>query len=76
MDVKRYYKIYTDVWKFFRKYAEQLPLSDSQWNEACREMIDICEQYKGDMAKFVSGIMYQTMMELERCDKAAKIAKM
>lgn len=76
MDVKSYYRIYTESWKFFRKYAEQLPLSDGQWNKACREMIDICEQHKDDTAKFVSGIMYQTMNELERCDKAAKIAEM
>ena len=76
MNIKEHYEISATAWKYFRKYAEQLPLSDDQWNSACKEMIDICNQYGKDVAQFASGIMYQTMLELERLDKRMKIAEM
>ena len=76
VDLKKYHGIINASWQFLKKYAEQLPLSDDQWNSACKEMIDICNQYGKDVAQFASGIMYQTMLELERLDKRMKIAEM
>lgn len=36
MDLKQYHTLWNDAWRFFKCYAEQLPLPDEKWEDVIR----------------------------------------
>lgn len=75
MDIKKHHEIYNACWKFFRKTAERLPLTDDEWNGVVAECSEICNPYVGtEHEVFARMLMVRVIMpELERLDKRARI---
>lgn len=45
MDLKKYYSVWNDGWKFFRQYAEQLPQTDEGWNKLVTAVGEFSEKH-------------------------------
>jgi len=75
MDLNVNHKILSETWKFFRKTAERLPLTDDEWNGVVAECSEICNPYVGtEHEVFARLLMVRVIMpELERLDKRARI---
>lgn len=75
MNIKKHHEIYNACWKFLRKTAERLPITDDEWNDVCAECSEICAPYAGtEHEVFVRLLMVRVIMpELERLDRRARI---
>lgn len=62
MKIEEYYKTVTDAWRFFRKYLEQMPLSEEAWINEVHDKIAFVESHQ-NTANFALHIM--TVMEDE-----------
>lgn len=71
IDVKPYYTVLTDAWRFFRKYAEQIPLSDQAWVEEVNEKSALIDKHTG-CRRLALKLMTQIEDELEQLDKEVK----
>lgn len=71
IDVKPYYTVLTDAWRFFRKYAEQIPLSDQAWVEEIDEKAALIDKHTG-CRRLALKLMTQIEDELEQLDREAK----
>ncbi len=71
MDVKPYYTVLTDAWRFFRKYAEQIPLPDNQWTAEVTEKLAFVEQHTS-CRRLALKLMTAIEDELEHLDREAK----
>ena len=59
MAAREYYNLFTDAWKFFRKYAGQIPLSAEAWAAEVSEKESFIDQHAGCRRlarKFMSAI--------------------
>lgn len=65
-ELKRVYGMFTDAWKFYKKYAN-VQQSDEYWEDAIRESTQIVDKY--DNAKLAISLMLATIDELERKGK-------
>lgn len=79
-ELRKYYEIYTDCWKFFRKYAELLekidcntPVGegmidgDSYWDALVNESAEIYKKHGNTM--FAKDVLVATTKEIERIYK-------
>lgn len=71
IDVIPYYTVLTDAWRFFRKYAEQIPLSDQAWVEEIDEKAALIDKHTG-CRRLALKLMTQIEDELEQLDRGAK----
>ena len=71
MDLKQYHDLINDAWRFFRKYAEQIPLSDQAWVEEVNEKSALIDKHTG-CRRLALKLMTQIEDELEQLDREAK----
>ena len=66
-ELKGYYSTFTDAWKFFRKWAVILPMTEEQWAQAVKESEEFLDKYDhGKMAEYLMMAAIQKLEELER----------
>lgn len=79
-ELREYYEVYTDCWKFFRKYTELLEKisrngcvsanqidSDSYWDALVNESAEIYKKHENTV--FAKGLLVVTTKEIERIYK-------
>lgn len=71
IEINRYYEAITDAWRFFRKYAEQIPLSDQAWAEGVAEKVALVDKHTS-CRRLALKLMTQIEDELEQLDREAK----
>ena len=74
MDLKTYHTIWNDSWRFFKTYAEQMPMSDATWNRAIL-MTDKFVREHPEHEAFARALILVIEHELEVQDKAARKEK-
>lgn len=79
-ELRKYYQVYTDSWKFFRKYAELLAKvsrngcvstdqidGDSYWDALVNESAEIYKKHGNTV--FAKNVLVATTKEIERIYK-------
>ena len=74
MDLKTYHTIWNDSWRFFKTYAEQMPMNDATWNRAIL-MTDKFVREHPEHEAFARSLILVIEHELEVQDKAARKEK-
>lgn len=74
MDLKTYHTIWNDSWRFFKTYAEQMPMNDATWNRAIL-MTDKFVREHPEHEAFARALILVIEHELEVQDKAARKEK-
>ena len=74
MDLKTYHTIWNDSWRFFKTYAEQMPMSNATWNRAIL-MTDKFVREHPEHEAFARALILVIEHELEVQDKAARKEK-
>lgn len=74
MDLKAYHTIWNESWKYFKKYAEQIPMTEAAWDRAIRETCEFAEQYPEHEA-FARALILAVEHELEVQDRAIRKGK-
>lgn len=82
-ELRGYYEVYTDCWKFFRKYVELIEKidsknppaegmidSDSYWEALVNESAEIYEKHENTL--FAKRLLVATTKEMERIYKEKK----
>ncbi len=67
--LKMYFELFTDFWKFFKKYSS-VKNTEEYWQAVEKESQRIRQKY--GKIKFVSKILVEIQLELERCGKDEK----
>ena len=67
--LKMYFELFTDLWKFFKKYSS-VKNTEEYWQAVEKESQRIRQKY--GKIKFVSKILAEIQLELERCGKDEK----
>lgn len=67
----QYYRLFVDAWRYFRRYAERIPLTDQAWEAAVNELSGIVDRHNG-IQRMTRKIMMAVMDELEHLDREAK----
>jgi hypothetical protein len=67
----QYYRLFVDAWRYFRRYAEQIPLSDPAWVEEIDEKAALIDKHTG-CRRLALKLMTQIEDELEQLDREAK----
>ncbi|MGI6095023.1 MAG: hypothetical protein ACOYBL_06280 [Lachnospiraceae bacterium] len=65
--LKRKYEIFTGVWKFYKKWAEKLPLDDMQWNQINQDAEALMEKYREDV--LTKEIILAAVMDMDIEDR-------
>ena len=66
-ELKGYYNAFTDAWKFFRKWAVIVPMTEEQWARAVKEGEEFLDKHdRGKMAEYLMLAAMQKLEELER----------
>lgn len=67
-ELKEKYNMFTDSWKFYRKWAVmEFPLPDEQWEQIVKEAHEIRDVYGGGkMIEYMMIAVTQGLDELER----------
>lgn len=71
MDLKAYHELTNDAWRYFRKYAEQIPMDDNAWSDAVSELSDILTRHD-EIKRMAHRMMAGIIDELEHLDREAK----
>lgn len=66
-ELKKYYEVYTDCWKLFRKYSSPND-SDQFWQQLIDESNLLYEKH--GKREFVKRIVIETIGEIERINKS------
>ena len=66
-----YYRLITDAWRFFRKYAGQIPMPDVAWGREVAEAILFVEDHH-DQGRLARKLIAVIEDELEQLDREAK----
>lgn len=82
-ELREYYVVYTDCWKFFRKYVELIEKvdskkspdegmidSDSYWEALVNESAEVYEKHGNTL--FAKGLLVATTKEIERIYKEGR----
>lgn len=73
--LKKYFEVYTDCWKLFRKYSSPNE-SDEYWDLLYREISQLYNQYNTDFAKKMLLLVYEEMEKIsgkiEKNDKRSE----
>lgn len=67
-ELRKYYTMFTDAWKFFRKWAvSDFPIAEKQWEQIVEEGEEFLNRYdRGKMAEYLMLAAQQRLDELER----------
>lgn len=66
-ELKEKYNMFTDSWKFYRKWAVmEFPLTDEQWSQIVEESHEIRDKYGGKMIEYLMIAVTQGLDEMER----------
>ncbi len=68
-ELRRIYGMFTDVWKFFKKYSD-VQENDEYWEQVVSESTAISKKY-GE-CKLIVSLLVATISELERICKGKK----
>ena len=71
MNLKEAYNVFTDAWRYFRRYAEQIPMTDEVWSAAVEELSGIIKKHDG-IQRITRKLMTAVIDELEHLDREAK----
>lgn len=68
-ELKQYFSLYTDCWKFFRKYVEWIGGMDEEtfWQKAVDESATLYDKY--DKSEFAKKLLAATMAEIDKVYK-------
>ena len=68
-ELKQYFALYTDCWKFFRKYVEWIGVVDQDtfWKQAVEESAQLYAKYR--KSEFAKKLLAETMAEIDRVYK-------
>lgn len=71
MDLKPYHECTIDLWRFFRKWADKIPLEEKDWEQIWKEADELNEKYKAGKTcyKFAGGLLVDMYNELARLNK-------
>lgn len=68
-ELKRYYDVFADSWKFFRKYSDAQE-TDAYWEQIVAESAAISKKY-GE-CKLIVSLLLASVSELERKAKGSE----
>lgn len=68
MDLKTYHEIWNESWKYFRTYAEQMPMDDATWERAIMMLPEIVTRHPEHEA-FARAMILVVEKELEERDR-------
>lgn len=71
MDLKAYHTIWNESWKFFKTYAEQMPMDDAAWERAIRMLPEFVNRHP-DHQKLARKMIIAVESELEERDREAR----
>lgn len=71
-ELKKIYGMFTDAWKFYKKYAGIQQSEDERWQQLVDESGQIAKKY--DNAKLAIALLLAAIDELERKSKILKAA--
>lgn len=70
-ELKEYYMIFTDTWKFFRKWAVvNYPMTDKQWTQVKQESEELFEKY--GRCELVESLILAAVKKLEDLERQVK----
>ena len=69
--LREYHTIWTEAWKFFRVYFEQIPMDESAWERCIRMTAEFVNQHP-DHEDFARVTIMTIERELEVRDKEAR----
>ena len=66
-ELKKQFDLFTESWRFYRKWAIQAPLSNEQWEQVVMESKEIQRKYgEGDTVKYLILAVTNGLYEDER----------
>ena len=71
MDLKQYHTIWNDSWRFFKTYAEQMPMDEAAWERAIQMTSEFVKQHP-ENEEFARAMILAVEHELEVQDKAMR----
>lgn len=71
MDLKTYHTIWNESWKYFKTYAEQMPMDEAAWERAIRMTSEFVKQHPENEA-FARAMILVVEKELEERDREAR----
>lgn len=71
MDLKQYHTIWNDSWRFFKTYAEQMPMDEAAWERAIQMTSEFVKQHP-ENEEFARAMILVIEHELEVQDKAIR----
>ena len=72
--LKEYHTIFVDAWRYFKTYAEQMPMDEAAWERAIRMTSEFVKQHPENEA-FARALILAVEHELEVQDKAIRKEK-
>lgn len=63
-ELKSYYALFTDCWKFFKKYAQEKNINDNLWNCMINDAEKIRHKYDGKEAAYQ--VLWGTQQALDK----------
>ena len=69
-ELRRVYNVFTDCWRFYKKYVET-KITDEYWKNMISESEQIAKKYND--SKFVTDLLVVTCDELQRRMKGKKM---
>lgn len=69
-ELKKQFDLFTEAWRFFRKWAVQIPLSDEQWSQVIQETGEVREKYGNE-----ESVRYLMIAVIERLDETERRIK-
>lgn len=71
MELSQYHDIWNESWRYFRHYAEKIPLSDEDWKEVI-DMSSIFVDRHMDHERFARKLIVIIVREIEMRDREAR----
>ena len=68
--LKKQYDLFTEAWRFYRKWAIQIPLSDEQWQQIIQEAGEIQQKYGN--TETVKHLMIAVLEGLDEAEKKVR----
>ncbi|MGN0263919.1 MAG: hypothetical protein ACI4DX_05970 [Oliverpabstia sp.] len=66
-ELKKQYNLFTEAWRFYRKWAIQIPLSDEQWQQIIQEAGEIRGKHENkESAKCLMIAVLESLDEVEK----------
>lgn len=70
-ELRQYNAIWNESWKYFKTYAEQMPMDDATWERAIMMLPEIVNRHP-EHEEFARKMILTVEKELERQDKTLR----